>query len=169
MITEEEIMSSEVRALSWKQPYAYLMLHGKVETRAWPTKYRGLVLICSSKKMYTQDEVYDLSKIIQLNRIVEKVMYEDLPLGCAFAIARLVDCRPMTAADEDLTYVKYREPWTVTRKGKYGQLRIFQCRLWCHIYEDVTPIRPFTYRGAQGWRTIKGDWLKSFIEPLQLA
>ena len=46
-----------IKALSWKQPYASLMLKGKIETRSWPTNYRGLVLICASKAPYSIKEI----------------------------------------------------------------------------------------------------------------
>lgn len=56
----------ELRALSWKEPFASLMLLGKIETRVWDTKYRGLVLICASKQIYTADEIRHISGDEQL-------------------------------------------------------------------------------------------------------
>lgn len=54
MITQDDLIKSPLRALSWKEPYATLMLHGKVETRTWPTDYRGLVLNCVALKDYAR-------------------------------------------------------------------------------------------------------------------
>jgi len=67
-----------MKALSIKQPWANLIATGQktIETRLWPTDYRGPLLIVSSKK----PDIH--------------------PAGYALAIAELVDCRPMTAADE---------------------------------------------------------------------
>src|ERR1700741_488756 len=67
-----------IKALSIKQPWANLVASGKktVETRLWPTDYRGPLLIVSSK--------------------TPKIH----PAGYALAIAELVDCRPMTKSDE---------------------------------------------------------------------
>ncbi len=67
-----------MKALSVKQPWAYLLASGKktIETRLWPTDYRGPLLIVSSK--------------------TPKIH----PAGYALAIAELVDCRPMTESDE---------------------------------------------------------------------
>jgi hypothetical protein len=45
-------IDQKLMALSWKQPYAELMLHGKIETRTWQTKYRGWVMVCASKQPY---------------------------------------------------------------------------------------------------------------------
>lgn len=53
----------EIRALSWKEPYASLMLHGKIETRPWSTKYRGLVLVCASQKPYTEAELMGIAGV----------------------------------------------------------------------------------------------------------
>jgi hypothetical protein len=67
-----------MKALSLKQPWANLIADGKktIETRTWSTKYRGKLLIVSSK----------FPKIH--------------PAGYAVAIVNVVDCRPMTKADE---------------------------------------------------------------------
>jgi hypothetical protein len=67
-----------IKALSVKQPWANLLASGKktIETRLWPTNYRGPLLIVSSK--------------------TPKIH----PAGYALAIAELVDCRPMTKSDE---------------------------------------------------------------------
>ena len=67
-----------LKALSVKQPWANMIAAGEktIETRRWPTDYRGPLLIVSSK---TPDIP---------------------PAGCAVALATLVDCRPMTRLDE---------------------------------------------------------------------
>ena len=67
-----------LKALSLKQPWANMVASGEktIETRRWPTDYRGSLLIVSSKS-------------------------PDIPpAGYALAIATLVDCRRMTSSDE---------------------------------------------------------------------
>lgn len=66
------------KALSVKQPWANMIASGEktIETRAWPTDYRGDLLIVSSKTPRIE------------------------PAGYAIAVARLVDCRHMTKRDE---------------------------------------------------------------------
>lgn len=130
-------------ALSWKQPYAELMLHDKIETRSWSTKYRGLVLICASKIPYNHDQVYNISGETQSKRVYECIGKIDPILylkqnrsGQAIAIAELVDCRPMTKDDEDKCFVEYREG------------------LYCHVYKNVREIEPFDWKGTQGWREL---------------
>ena len=68
------------KALSVKQPYASMIAQGSktIETRNWPTKYRGDLLIVST----------------------QKPMIPGLPSGKAVCIAKLVDCRPTLVGDE---------------------------------------------------------------------
>ncbi len=67
-----------MKALSIKQPWANMIANGEktIETRLWPTDYRGPLLIVSCKTPSLP------------------------PAGCALAIADLVACRPMTKTDE---------------------------------------------------------------------
>lgn len=128
-------------ALSWKQPFADLMLIGKIETRTWQTKYRGWVLICSSKVGYTGDQRLQICGSKQYNRITEsnfKMPYGMTGhLGKAIAIGRLIDCRPMETKDEDSCFVKYHPD------------------LFCHVYDQVQPLQQFIpWKGSQGWREV---------------
>lgn len=124
-------------ALSWKEPYGSLMLHGKIETRSWKTNYRGWVLICCSKIPYNSASVLNISGMKQMNRMGSKLGYVIFgkPQN-AIALGRLVHCRPMTKTDEDSCFVQYHEG------------------LWCHIYQDVQPIQPFLWKGTQGWKEL---------------
>ena len=132
-------MSEIIRALSWNQPYASLMLLGKIETRLRPTNVRGKVLICSCIKPYTDGKVYTISGTHQKIRILHGLnkFYNGepyaLPTGMAIAIADLVDCRKMEKYDEDKCYVQYHH------------------ELYCWIFENVQAIEPFPYKGSQGW------------------
>jgi len=67
-----------MKAISLKQPWANYIASGQktIETRKWSTKYRGKILIVSSKS-------------------------PDIPpAGFALAVAEIVNCRPMVKADE---------------------------------------------------------------------
>lgn len=145
----------ELRALSWKEPFASLMLHGKIETRTWATKYRGLVLICASKDPYTPKILLGISGK-QVHRITDLLTFPDVAptLGHAIAVGELVDCRPMVKADEDVCFVQYREPWQERRVRKDGSVHIVKKRLWCHIYENVREIEPIEWSGVQGWKIL---------------
>lgn len=134
----------KLMALSWKQPYADLMLHGKIETRTWNTNYRGWVLICSSKQAYKYQSLLNICGGIYayLDRIIkhfsdfDAIMENRLRSGQAIAIGKLVDSRPMTYDDQQKAFVHYHDD------------------LYCHIYEDVRPIEPFDWKGSQGFREV---------------
>lgn len=142
------IASKSIRALSWREPFASLMLppFNKIETRTWPTKYRGPVLICASQKAYPWNVVRDICGPDQFDRLLSSKMQKELVLtgtdGHAIALGILVDCRPMQPADEDKCFVKY-----------YSDL-------WCHIYENVRPIKPFPWKGSQGWKVLNEEQTK---------
>lgn len=126
----------KLMALSWKQPYAELMLHGKIETRTWHTYYRGWVLICGSQSGYTSKQIENISGIIQKGRIHESLRNANIIGGYAIAIGKLVDCRPMQKEDEDKCFVE------------------FYPDLYCHVYENVQAIEPFPWKGTQGWKEV---------------
>jgi len=69
-----------MKAISVKQPWASMIIRGQktIETRTWATKYRGDLLIVSSKNP----------------RIAGH------PTGRALGVVALTDCRPMVKADE---------------------------------------------------------------------
>ena len=137
-----------MKALSWKQPFASLMLHGKIETRVWKTDYRGQVLICASKKPYSLQEVLNICGDYQFTRIMNTLGlrypgdFNNLNCGYAIAVGDLVDCRPMKKEDENLGFVQYNPV------------------LWCHIYQNVKPIVPFLFKGRQGWTNVDESILK---------
>jgi hypothetical protein len=154
--------SNEIRALWWNQPYAGLMLHGKIETRTYPTKVRGNVLICVCKTPLTISQVSEIAGHDQYMRIVQSPLsghvFHRENLGSAIAISVLVDCRPMTKEDEDKCYVRYREPWTEERVNKKtGKVKIIHKQLWCWVFEKVKPIQPFQIDGKQGWAILTDE------------
>jgi len=125
-----------IKALFWKQPYANLMLHGKIETRTWNTNYRGLVLICASKVPYSNK----LVNLISYNNYVQNTLKgEEIKLGSAIAVGNLVNCRPMLPEDELKSFVRYNP------------------NLYCHIYENVRAIEPFEIKGQIGWMNLDDD------------
>jgi hypothetical protein len=63
-----------MKALCIRSPWWEKIISGEktIETRTWKTKHRGWIAICASK-----------------------------PTGAVVGFAKLVDCRPMTDADEE--------------------------------------------------------------------
>lgn len=157
--------SDPIMALSWKQPYASLMLLGKIETRTWNTNYRGLVLICASQGFYSESQIMAISGEVQTQHAFVALLQNGIKeeRGKAIAIGRLVDCRPMNRMDEDKCFVKYRTPWQVKKEMKDGSIKMVTKKLYCHIYEDVKPIKPFEWKGCQGWKKVDDEIIKKII------
>jgi hypothetical protein len=140
------IGENQLRALTWKEPYATLMLCGKIETRTWYTDYRGWVLICAAKVSYQKDSVKRISGT-QITKINAAFGIDDQFKGSgyngyAFAVGKLVDCRGMTHKDEGMCFVDYYPD------------------LWCHLYENVQKIDPFQWKGKQGWSIVKPEIIR---------
>lgn len=127
-----------IRALSWKEPFASLMLHGKIETRTWATSYRGWVLICASKAPYNARQIDSLANKRHQIRITGVLLDagRDINPGMAIAVGFLGNCRHMLPTDAEKCFVDYHPD------------------LYVHIYMDVQPIVPFPWKGSQGWRTL---------------
>ena len=138
---EERIASGEtVRALWLKQPYASLMLHGKeYETRSRGTNVRGLVLICSTQRGYTVNEVVQLASN-QYGALMNCFRgMNTLPNGQAIAVGELVNSFPMKPEHEGKAFVEY-DP-----------------SRWCWQFANVRPIEPFPLPGKQGWSIIDNE------------
>jgi len=99
-----------MKALSVKQPWANLIAAGEktIETRTWATDYRGELLIVSSKSPPIE------------------------PAGSTVAIAKLVECRPMSVADEEAACCDIYP------------------RAVAWVLEGVRPVEPFPIRGQLG-------------------
>ena len=154
----EKYQNETVRALSWKQPFASLMLHGKIETRVWDSKYRGWVLICASKQPYSLKQIQQISGIGQLHRIMES-----LPLGMmnqrfgvAIAVGKLAYSQTMLSAVDE--YIG-PDKSLVIKSIENDCFVKYHPELWMHTYEDVQPIVPFDWKGKQGWCTLNDEQL----------
>lgn len=139
--------SMQIRALTWKQPFAELMLPpvNKIETRIWPTNYRGWVLICAGKEGYSKNQVMDIAGFHNPVRIEKAIGDRTQHFGKAIGLGFLSNCRPMVRTDESQTFVEY-----------YSDL-------YCHIYSVVYPIVPIDWRGSQGWRTVPREVKEQII------
>lgn len=162
----------EVRALSWKQPYASLMLHGKIETRVWDTGYRGWVLICASKSAYDFKDIMAISGRNQIERIKDKLnlfewyekggvslkyIKDPIPQGQAIAVGYLKYSRKMgeLAADR-----------CITDTGLWIEDQSFvkmNYKLYLHEYSQVQAIEPFDWKGSQGWKTLDEETKNKII------
>jgi hypothetical protein len=99
-----------MKALSVKQPWANMIASGEktIETRRWPTCYRGDLLVVSSRSPHIP------------------------PAGYGLAIVTLVDCRPMTRADEA------------------GACCTLYLDAYAWVLKNVRRIKPFPVKGRLG-------------------
>lgn len=122
-----------MKALTICQPYAHLIMTGQklVENRTWPTRHRGLLYIHAGKSP----------------RWLDGHAPEDtnMAFGAVVAIANLVDC--LRIGDIELGEHDDKYPWLRTHEHANGP--------WCWILDNVVPIGPWPYRGAQGLFDIK--------------
>lgn len=129
------------RALTWKEPFATLMLFDKIETRTWDTSYRGKVLLCAGLGEYTEAELLLMCGPALTSQI--SFMHCDpaygINKGHAFAIGDLVNTRPMKPQDEARCFVRY-DP-----------------TLMCHEYSNVQRIQPFAFTGKLSWTILSKD------------
>lgn len=111
-----------MKAISLRQPWASMIarLVKTIETRRWSTNHRGDLLIIASKS----------PKI------------EGLPNGQALCVATLVDCRPMTKADETAA----------------------QCELYhgafAWVLDEIRPVKPFAVKGQLGLYDVPDDLIE---------
>ena len=84
-----------MKAITIKQPWASLIVDGvkDIENRTWPTNYRGLVLVHSSKAIDI-DAVYKISCID--GELARKVWHDlndnKYPTGAIIGTVNIIDC-----------------------------------------------------------------------------
>lgn len=141
-----------LRGLTVSQPWATLIAIGakRVETRAWPTRYRGTIAIHAAKGLRgifsgARDE--DLEALCFQEPFAAALAEQDtadLPRGAIIATAELVDVVPV----ENITSVRrkgfarlpYEYAFGDYAPGRFG---------W--LLENVQPLtEPVPYRGALG-------------------
>lgn len=134
LIPKDDLTNQYIRALNWREPFASLMLRGKIETRTWATDYRGLVLICASQKPYSEGDIIGLSGEVLTQYILGYGLKEQP--GMAIGLGELIHCRRMQPQDQQQCYVKY------------------SADQYCHVYANVRPIEPFPWKGRLGWQKV---------------
>jgi len=102
--------ASDIKALSVDVGYALYIAGGlkKIEYRSWPTRYRGELLICSTKYK-------------------DPAWQGKLPLGMTIAIVDLTDC--IYNASDDVYEWHLANPRPVKLQPVKGQQRIYTPKL----------------------------------------
>lgn len=147
--------SNEIlRTIGLYQPYASLMLHGKVETR-WVRKGKkppfplGKYLIYSTQKAATEDEICDWSGHGEVMEFLSDTIRQEITVnmrGYGLAIADLVKIEPMARNQEMGCFVKYKG-----EKQKRVNGKLITYTQWCLYFRNVHRITPFEFKhGKQG-------------------
>lgn len=82
------------RAISLLQPWASLIAVGakRIETRAWPTKYRGPLAIHASYGDTKESRAFAQQPFVEGLLEAHDLTWRDLPRGAIVAVAELTDC-----------------------------------------------------------------------------
>lgn len=137
-----------MRALTFRQPFAELMFYGKIETRTHKTNYRGLVLICAGKSIFTKQQFVTLcgNQYERVNGIFQANKKDIMDfMGMAIGVAELVNCRPMTKEDEQKCFVQHED------------------NRYCWIFENVRRIKPFPFKGNLGLRKVSEEFVSKNV------
>jgi hypothetical protein len=136
-----------MKALTLWEPWASLIALGakKIETRSWPTNYRGPLAIHASVRPPSLDNYV---------QVITDALYADGPhlfhLGCVIAIVDLVDCVKMT--QDMITYLRLSEPGR--NELAFGH---WDPGRYAWILASPRRIEPVPSRGKQGLWTWDGD------------
>lgn len=110
-----------MRALSIRQPWAWLIVHGHkgIENRNWATRYRGPIAIHASKGM-TRDE-YEEANSLAKSLGVELPELKSLERGGIVGHANIVDC--VSESDSDWFFGKYGFVLAAARPVQFQPLK----------------------------------------------
>jgi hypothetical protein len=152
-ITVKNLFGDEIiRTLGLYQPYASLMLHGKIESR-WVKKGKkapfplGKYLIYSTKKAYSQKEFEHVAgdKAKHAWKLLENESTVSLN-GYAICIGDLVKVEPMSATMEHKAFID-----TPIDEWQSAEPIIINYHLlWALHFENIQRISPFLFKGKQG-------------------
>ncbi|SRR5881394_77488 len=134
-----------IRAISLWQPWASAMASGakRIETRSWPTSYRGDLLICSAKRKPKFGECPDF---VLAN-------CGQLPFGFALCIVELYDCWPTERVNELRQSIGKAE----RDLGDYAPNRFAWLTRNCRTFQEPIPIV-----GRQGLWKLSEHFVNNF-------
>lgn len=144
-----------IRTLGLYQPYATLMLHGKIETR-WvdqtkkPPFPKGKYLIYSTKKSYTPQEFKHIAGE-HADRAIDLVKDDESLLnGFGLCIGDLWSLRPMTTATMHVGFVGLKNLPAGSLNSIDDFIGIDGRILWGLSFTNMRRIKPFPFKGKQG-------------------
>lgn len=161
-----------MKAISLWQPWASLLVIGAkvIETRSWPTQYRGPLLIHAAKTL-NQDVRYALCDTNVDNAFrrqggtAARPLW--LPFGAIVGQVDLVDCRPTESftaeeLDTECFFEHFQEAtWTEGALGNFAPGRFGWVLEKPQKFE-----KPIPYKGSQGFFEVSETlWLGSDYKP----
>lgn len=139
-----------MQGMTLYQPWAWLVAHGHrtIDTRHWPSDYRGKLAIHAGRTLARDDA--DALRALG----VKLPKDEDLVLGAVVAVVDLVDVRPLLDTVDDaraasavgMSESNLRIFWG--RDGEWSG-RPYSDR-WAFQFANVLPVRPTPWRGDRG-------------------
>lgn len=153
-----------MRAISLWQPWASLMTLGskEIETRSWPTNYRGPLLIHAAKRLNTLEEIRFWSEYPQVYYALEafespagRGTLSVLPHGCLVGIVNLYDCKPAEKIDGIRTQKKADPAGGLFCENDLGGFARGRFGWLCK--NAVNFDKPIPYRGYQGFFDVDED------------
>lgn len=146
-----------MRALSLTQPWASLVAHDekRIETRSWPTSYRGPLAIHAAKgfprparDLCIREPFASAFRRAGLGGHALLNPGKSLPLGVILAVVTLVDCVPTVNADLALEALEADSPDRVEKERAFGD---YTAGRYAWVLADVQRLRePVPARGALG-------------------
>jgi hypothetical protein len=138
-------MNSTWKAISLTQPWATLVAIGakRIETRSWPTRYRGPIAIHAAKDFPTWcRDLCDTEPFRSVLR-ARGLGASDLPRGQMLCITTLIDCWPTAKIREKAPRFFAVTPHEL-EFGNYDDGR------FGFIFDEIAEINPVPARGALG-------------------
>lgn len=150
-------MPETIKAISLWQPWASLccITHPLdvtrsvkgFETRSWPTRHRGDLLIHAAQRFTVEEREAGFGPLIRQALRREYRTVDDLPRGAIIGRVRLVDCHPAVAAESEADEYARAMGWYAP--GRFA---------W-EITQPVLFREPIPYRGRQGLFDVPRDVL----------
>jgi hypothetical protein len=149
-----ELNETYMKALTLTQPWATLVAIGakRIETRSWPTSYRGPLAIHAARSFPSWARAFTTEPIcydtVRRSRSTAARLAAAYPLGCVLATCRLANVLPTEVIDNALNVFGVSlEPLDFREKafGDYSPGR------YAWILEDVHELaEPIPAKGALG-------------------
>jgi hypothetical protein len=154
-----------MKAISLWQPWATAVALGskRIETRHWPTKYRGPLAIHAAKRQNRAELLEVQRSDVWMAALHEafngeiRFVWEVLPFGAIVATCELVDCRltgAFTVSELDRARRADLGGWTERQMGNFAPGR------YGWELNKVQPLaEPIPYRGLQGLFNVPDELL----------